>query len=82
MKLSSKGLSRLGLYESRGFPLGSYEFKQEDFKDSIILSLDEAILLARCCLYVRGSDNSYYEFLRKIHSNLCNRINLANQNKE
>lgn len=82
MKLSSKGLSQLGLYESRGFPLGSYEFKQEDFKDSIILSLDEAILLARCCLYIRGSDNNYYEFLRKIHSNLCNRINLANQNKE
>lgn len=52
MKLSSKGLSRLGLYESRGFPLGSYEFKQEDSKDTILLSLSDAQTIQEILEYV------------------------------
>ena len=52
MKLSSKGLTRLGLYESMGFSLGSYEFKQEDSKDTILLSLSDAKALQEILEYV------------------------------
>lgn len=55
MKLTSEGAARLGRHESRGFPVGDFEFQPEDFdgcfqngKDHIALTVEEAEILTRC----------------------------------
>lgn len=49
MKLTSEGAARLGRHESRGFPVGDFDFKPEDFdgccqngNDHVVLTIEEA----------------------------------------
>lgn len=55
MKLAREGAARLGRHESRGFPVGDFEFQPEDFdgcfqngKDHVVLTVEEAEILTRC----------------------------------
>jgi hypothetical protein len=62
MKLTREGAARLGRHESRGFPVGDFEFQPEDFdgcfqeeKDHVVLTLEEAKKISKffdvveCC---------------------------------
>lgn len=58
MKLTREGAARLGRHESRGFPVGDFEFRSEDFdgcfqngKDHVILTVEEAKRLHDCAMF-------------------------------
>ena len=58
MKLTSEGAARLGRHESRGFPIGDFEFQPEDFdgcfqngKDHFVLTVKEAKQLLDCAMW-------------------------------
>lgn len=66
MKLAREGAARLGRHESRGFPLGDFEFQPEDFdgnfqngKDHVVLTIDQAKELA-----LKLKNNAEFFFLQ------------------
>ena len=74
MKLTPKGCTRLGVYESRGFPIGEYKFNPTDFKGGVVvLTKDEAMYLAGCCLTL-SNDVYFRAKAKEMHAKLCDRI--------
>ena len=74
MKLNPKGCTRLGVYESRGFPISEFTFFPTDFKGGVvILSKDEAMYLAGCCLTL-SHDVYFRAKAKEMHGKLCDRI--------
>ena len=45
MKLTAEGRSTLGLHQARGFSLGSFSFKPEQFTNCLVFSVEEAQVL-------------------------------------
>lgn len=86
MKLTSEGAARLGRHESRGFPVGDFEFQPEDFdgccqngKDHLVgLTVKEAKVieeLALLCLFLRPKAVTIEK--AKVMKELNNRIKQA-----
>jgi hypothetical protein len=60
MKLTREGAARLGRHEARGFPVGDFEFRPEDFdgcfqngKDHVVLTVEEAKKIERKLYAIR-----------------------------
>lgn len=45
MKLTAEGRSILSLHQARGFSLGSFSFKPEQFTNCLVFSVEEAQVL-------------------------------------
>lgn len=86
MKLTREGAARLGRHESRGFPVGDFEFRPEDFddcyrnwKEHVVLTVDEAKLIWDI---LEDNENYFPEGFWEMADWLKNKIEQAEKENE
>ena len=73
MKLSEKGIEKVKNYSSVDLEVEGFE--PDDFQNVVVLSVDEAKFLARCCVFLSGFDKRYdVEGAKDFHRKLTKRI--------
>lgn len=73
MKLSAIGLEKVENYSSVDLEIEGFE--QDDFEGIVVLSVDEAKFLDRCCVFLSGFDKRYdVEGAKDFHRKLSKRI--------
>ena len=76
MRLSEEGCKNLGYHEAIGLSIGSYDFQTEDFKDGVVLTVEEAKVI--CNFFdVYKMHFKMFDFEKIIHEELRKRIELA-----